>query len=60
MDGEELTLEQSKVEAVFLHFDDVLGTPPPCRSNAINLDLLNLPTIHQSGSAGSNQGIAMR
>jgi hypothetical protein len=29
MDGEELTLEQSKVEAVFLHFDDVLGTPPP-------------------------------
>jgi hypothetical protein len=33
---------------VFLHFDEVLDTSPS-RSNAINLDLLNLPSIDPAG-----------
>jgi hypothetical protein len=48
VNGELLTLEQCKVEMVFLHFDEVLDTSPS-RSNAINLDLLNLPSIDPAG-----------
>jgi hypothetical protein len=44
--------EEAKAHAIFSYFDNMLGTPPPSRTNAINLEFLDLLQIDPVGMDG--------